>query len=81
MGIISQRFRGILFWISIPLHGLLYLPYNFAISRWPGGDDGPGMAWLLFVGGGAIIAGVIASVIVIIEIIRKTRRKQTEPVN
>jgi hypothetical protein len=56
----------LMFWIITPLHGLLFFPFWFAMSRWPGGDDGPGMIWLTIVGGGSCIAGVTSLVFVII---------------
>jgi hypothetical protein len=79
-GLIIKRARAVLFWIVIPLHGLLFLPFHFAITRWPGGDDGPGMAWLCLVGGGSCIAGVLAPVLAITGVvITVRRRKGTEP--
>jgi hypothetical protein len=36
------------------------LSWHFAISRWPGGDDGPGMAWYIYIGllaiGGTLVS-------------------------
>ena len=40
---------------------ILVLPvtYWFAISRWPGGDDGPGLAWALLVGGVSLVSVLV----------------------
>ena len=75
-GIVQQKARKAIFWSAVTLHGLLYLPYRYAINRWPGGDDGPGMAWVFLVGGGSYIAALIAVVIIIIAL--RGKRKRTE---
>lgn len=75
-GLVAKRARVVLFWIVIPLHGLLFLPFYFAITRWPGWDDGPGLGWLFYVGGGSCIAGALAVVLsiagVVITVLRRT---------
>lgn len=78
-GLVGKRIRSTMFWIAAPMHGLLFLPFQFAISRWPGGDDGPGMAWLLFVGGGSCIAGVLSLVLIVIAIIMTVQKKRSCP--
>jgi len=40
------------------LFRLLPITAIFPMFLWPGGDDGPGMAWMLFVGGGSLFAVV-----------------------
>jgi len=75
-GLVAKPARVDLFWIVIPLHGLLFLPFHFAITRWPGGDDGPGMAWMLFVGGGSCIAGALALVLAVIGVVITVRRRK-----
>ena len=35
---------------------LLPLSWFFAMVQWPGGDDGPGLAWMLFVGGASVLS-------------------------
>lgn len=74
-GVFSKRFQHALFWVTAPIHGLLYFPYRFAIDRWPGGDDGPGMAWLFLVGTGSYIAATIATVNIAITARRKWRKR------
>ena len=64
-----------MFWLLTPLHGLLFLPFWFAMSRWPGGDDGPGMFWLTVVGGGSCLAGGTSLVFVIIGGLDRSARK------
>ena len=75
-GIAQQEARKVIFWSAVTLQGLLYLPYRYAINRWPGGDDGPGMAWVFLVGGGSYIAALIAVVVIIIAL--RGKRKMTE---
>lgn len=77
-GLVAKQVRAPMFWIAILLHGLLFLPFYYAIKRWPSGDDGPGMAWLIFIGRGSCIAGVIALVLVIIVGMNVVRRKSRE---
>jgi hypothetical protein len=61
----STRLRPALYWIAISLHWLLFAPFFFALNRWPGGDDGPGLAWLLFIGSGSFIAILLALIFTI----------------
>jgi hypothetical protein len=35
---------------------LFPLSWFFAMIQWPGGDDGPGMAWLFYVGGPSLLS-------------------------
>ena len=74
-GLAAKRAIVPLFWITIPLHGLLFLPFYFAITHWPGGDDCPGLAWLFFVGGGSCIAGILAIVFAVIGIVTTVRKR------
>lgn len=74
-GVSAKRARARLFWIAVPLHGLLFLPFYYANSRWPGGDDGPGLAWLFFIGGGSYIAGLVALIIAVIAAVISIRKK------
>ena len=64
LGLIWKQLRATAFWVVMPLHGLLFFPYRYAIARWPGGDDGPGMAWLILVGGGSLIAAFLAIMVI-----------------
>jgi hypothetical protein len=57
-----DRFAKPLFWTVLCLHGLLFLPFFFAHNRWPGGDDGPGLAWLMLIGSGSFVALILAFV-------------------
>jgi hypothetical protein len=43
--------------VTIASVSMLGLPvtYWFAATRWPGGDDGPGIAWALLVGGFSLV--------------------------
>jgi hypothetical protein len=44
---------------ALRVHGLLFLPWMFG-QQWKGGDDGPGLAWLFFVGVGCAVAALLA---------------------
>lgn len=80
IGLVAQRARSAVFWVVTPLHGILFLPFRFAMKRWPGGNDGPGMAWLFLLGGGSCIAGLLALVLIVIGIIIIAgKAKETEP--
>lgn len=73
---------SLMFWLLTPLHGLLFFPFWFAMSRWPGGDDGPGMIWVTIVGGGSCLAGVTSLVFGIIGAFsfgKEERTMKTEP--
>ncbi|MES9972375.1 MAG: hypothetical protein ABW092_20270 [Candidatus Thiodiazotropha sp.] len=61
----SDRLRRGLYWAVVSMHWLLFVPFFFALNRWPGGDDGPGLAWLLFIGSGSFIAFILAIVFAI----------------
>ena len=56
LGVVIRRIRSIIFWPAIALHGSLVLSCRYAMSQWPGGDDGPGMGWFFIVGGGSYVA-------------------------
>ena len=51
VGLCWRARRRVVFWVAAPWHALLILPFAFAMAQWPGGDDGPGMAWMLLIGG------------------------------
>lgn len=55
-GFVIQNRQRIVFIISLCLFASLVVPWWYAMRQWPGGDDGPGMFWMLFVGGGSILA-------------------------
>jgi len=59
-GLWSRHLRARLFRIVAPCHALLILPCALGMALWPGGDDGPGMAWTVLIGGGSIVALVLA---------------------
>jgi len=81
-GLIVKRHQASLFWIAVPLHGLLFLPFGYAVSCWPRGDDGPGMAWGLLIGGGSFIATLLTAILLILRVApllsRRTTAKETE---
>jgi hypothetical protein len=79
-GLVAKKARPLMFWISIPLHGLLILPFRYALKRWPGGDDGPGLAWGFIIGGGSCVACLIALALLTVGIrLVLQKPKETEP--
>jgi hypothetical protein len=52
--------QKILFAMSLILFALMVVPFGYAVSQWPRGDDGPGMAWQFFIGGGSLLATLVA---------------------
>jgi hypothetical protein len=77
VGLVAKRARAVAFWISTPLHGLLFFPYRFAMIQWPGGDDGGGMAWMYLIGWGSYIASLLAVIIILIAVILMAKGKKT----
>ena len=74
---IFSRHRRLFFWITVALNGLLILAHHYAMSRWPGGDDGPGLAWLLILKPVVIISGIISVIWGLLVVILK--KKKSEP--
>lgn len=59
----------------------LWLPWSYAMSGWPGGDDGGGLAWL-FLGGGACVFNSLAGLTTLglgLWVRRKAHRPPTGP--
>ncbi len=69
IGISLPGKRALMFWGLTLLHGSLFFPFWLAMTHWPGGDDGPGMMWMILVGGGACLAGALAVVFLIVGLI------------
>jgi hypothetical protein len=74
VGFVAKRARAVAFWVSAPLHGVLVLPYRFAMSQWPGGDDGAGMAWMYLVGWGSYVASLLAVILIAIVLMTKGKK-------
>src|SRR5512135_131116 len=72
-GLVVRRIRAYIFWFAASSHGLLFLPFYYAIRHWPGGDDGPGLAWGFLIGGGSCIAAIIAIVFLLMTILALVR--------
>jgi hypothetical protein len=77
-GVSSRSQRSAVFWIVAPWQALLFPAFAFAMAQWPGGDDGPGMAWLLPVGGGSALASVLSFALMIRAwwVMRRTRNAE-----
>lgn len=75
-GLTFVRKRFVCLFISSAALGLLGLPAFYAMSQWPGGDDGGGMGWLFIVGGGCAVSLVVALVTVGLGILELGRPRQ-----
>jgi hypothetical protein len=73
-GVVIRRTRQTVFWVVAPFHALLFVPFLFAMALWPGGDDGPGLAWLFLIGGGSLIAFFLSGTLMTIVCVLKKRR-------
>jgi hypothetical protein len=71
IGILIRKAQKFFFITSLILFALLVAPYAYAISQWPGGDDGPGMAWTIFVGGGAFLAAIFGFFVLLYYLAKK----------
>ena len=67
-GLACRSIRVVAFWVAVPIQALLFLPFRFAMTRWPGGDDGRGMAWMILIGGGAILAAILSTILILIAV-------------
>lgn len=75
-GLYDESARVKFFYIAVPLHGFLFVPFYFVLRHWPGGADGTGMVWMFLIGGGSCIAGALAVVLTFIGIIITIRKKK-----
>jgi hypothetical protein len=76
VGLRVMLMRSLIYSVVVPIHGILFLPYWFAVSRWPGGNDGGGIAWVLLIGGGSCIAGILSLVLIVIAAVTMLRTKK-----
>lgn len=75
-GLLIKKKRRTNFIIAIIVFGFLIVPHLYAILQWPGGDDGPGMAWALFIGGGSFLATIFSFFVSMHYLVKKLRIKQ-----
>lgn len=50
---------------------------SFAMTQWPGGDDGGGIFWFLFVGGLSLLN--VGAALTLIVLVRRRRGKSSRP--
>lgn len=65
VGLCWRARRSAVFWIVGPCHTALLVPFLFAMVQWPGGDDGPGMAWLFLIGAGSVVAFLLGAALML----------------
>ena len=63
VGMLIHKGSNVMFVVSNIILGLLFIPARFVSNRWPGGDDGGGMAWLFYVIGGSAICSLVAFIL------------------
>lgn len=80
-GLYFKRWRSPTFVVSTILLAFLFIPASYALRCWPGGDDGPGMAWILFIVFGSRIAAILSIALLIGSIVLALvkRKQKTEP--
>ena len=54
-GLMAKRYRRQYLLATFALHLLLWAPCLYPIGEWPGGDDGPGMAWFWLLGAACLL--------------------------
>jgi len=54
-GLLVKRYRRQYLFATLGLHLILWVPCLYPMGEWPGGDDGPGMAWFWFLGGACLV--------------------------
>lgn len=57
-GIRSPHHKRLLFWLSAPLCGLLYVPCMFAMCAWRGGESVAGWSWQGGLGIGVLLSAL-----------------------
>ena len=64
-----------LYFFNLVSFTLLIGSSSFAMTRWPGGDDGPGLAWSFLIGLGTIGTLMLGVVLIVLSVvlIRKNR--------
>jgi hypothetical protein len=58
--------RRISFWLVVSVGSSAFIMSRYAMAFWPGGDDGPGMLWLLLVGFGSALLSLSSIVMFIL---------------
>jgi hypothetical protein len=59
--------------------GLLFAPALYALSGWPGGDDGGAFGWMFIVGGACVASFFVALITLILGIVFSAARKKQPP--
>jgi len=54
-GLIVKRYGRQYLFATFAVHLILWAPCLYPMGEWPGGDDGPGMAWFWFLGGACLV--------------------------
>lgn len=76
LGLVRLVPRKAAFWCAVPMGCLAYLSFIYAMSCWPGGDDGPGMFWGLFVGAGSGLMSLTNTVLLVMGTVRILKTKE-----
>jgi hypothetical protein len=70
------RRAGAMLGVSAALLGTSWISWWFAASMWPGGNDGPGLAWVMLVGPLTIAGLLIALGILLLSLIDRFARQR-----
>ena len=68
-GFIIERYRFKLLWVISILYLFLPVLCSFALHRWPGGDDGTGFTWGIYIGWWSYLSLILSLLIIIVCII------------
>jgi hypothetical protein len=62
--LLREKDRELVFWRSLMLEPLLAIGwwYPFLFRLWPGGDDGGGFSWILFVGPACAVSAAVSAI-------------------
>ena len=64
------------FWSVVAVGPFMTVAHGYALYRWPGGDDGPGMFWGLFVGAGSALMSTASACLLVWGWVAKVRSRR-----
>lgn len=79
VGLVSSRRQLLFLALSSAILGLLFLPWYYGGTGFPGGNDGGGMGWLILGGGGCLLSFVYAIIAVLLGCILRKQVPRSEP--
>jgi len=58
--------KTLLIWVAIIQILLLLASWYWAMHHWPGGNDGPGLAWYFLIGGASLISAILGTLLLLL---------------